>query len=202
MPKQYSRRLTIHLFATRTAITYENSQRQMANNSKQMLKRYLHQSTILIRIVSSRRISSADPSTIQNKFMVGYQGWYVFLVQHKISPEGETSLILIAFFFFKKKKRFTCPGDGEPVSPGEFTNLFQLSYLYLLFTLQGHHGWLHWFNFPIPDGGRPNTDAWPDVSSYSSSELFLAPGLKLMSGEQTFLFSSRNATTVQRYLSL
>ena len=66
---------------------------------------------------------------------------------------------------------------------------------------QGHHGWLHWFNYPIPDGGRPNTDVWPDVSSYSPSELYPAPGLKNMSGEQTFLFSSRNAKTVQRYLS-
>ena len=67
-------------------------------------------------------------------------------------------------------------------------------------TLQGHHGWLHWFNYPIPDGGRPNTDVWPDVSSYSPSELFPAPGLKTKSGEQTFLFSSRNAKTVQRYV--
>ena len=65
---------------------------------------------------------------------------------------------------------------------------------------KGHHGWLHWFNSPIPDGGHPNTDLWPDVSSYSPSELFPAPGLKTKSGEQTFLFSSRNAKTVQRYL--
>ena len=63
----------------------------------------------------------------------------------------------------------------------------------------GHHGWLHWFNHPIPDGGRPNTDFWPDVSAYSPSELFPAPGLKTKSGEQTFLFSSRNAKTVQRH---
>lgn len=66
---------------------------------------------------------------------------------------------------------------------------------------QGHHGWLHWFNYPIPDGGRPNTDVWPDVSSYSPSELFPAPGLKTKSGEQTFLFSSRNPQTVRRYVS-
>lgn len=70
----------------------------------------------------------------------------------------------------------------------------------LIYPLQGHHGWLHWFNYPIPDGGRPNTDVWPDVSSYSPSELFPAPGLKTKSGEQTFLFSSRNAKTVQRYV--
>lgn len=69
-------------------------------------------------------IKRADPSTIHDKFMVGYQAW------------------------------FTCPGDGAPLDPG-------------------HHGWLHWFNYPIPDGGRPNTDLWPDVSSYSQSETVL-----------------------------
>lgn len=78
-------------------------------------------------------IKRADPSTIHDKFMVGYQAW------------------------------FTCPGDGAPLDPG-------------------HHGWLHWFNYPIPDGGRPNTDLWPDVSSYSQSELFVAPGLKTQIG--------------------
>ncbi|THH23249.1 hypothetical protein EUX98_g7929 [Antrodiella citrinella] len=92
----------------------------------------------------------ADPRTIQDKFLVGYQGW------------------------------FTCPGDGKPLDPY-------------------HHGWLHWFTYPIPDGGRPNTDLWPDVSEYSPSELFPAPGLKLATGEQTYLFSSRNARTVERH---
>ncbi|KAG1741796.1 uncharacterized protein EDB91DRAFT_1129404 [Suillus paluster] len=61
--------------------------------------------------------------------------------------------------------RFTCNGDGEPIDPN-------------------HHGWLHWFDKPIPDGGRPNTDLWPDVSEYSPSELFPAPGLKNADGEQ------------------
>ncbi|KAF8907673.1 hypothetical protein CPB84DRAFT_1822441 [Gymnopilus junonius] len=51
----------------------------------------------------------------------------------------------------------------------------------------------------MPDGGRPNTDVWPDVSSYSPSELFPAPGLKTQSGDPVFLFSSRNAKTVQRH---
>ena len=76
-----------------------------------------------------------------------------------------------------------------------------LAYLRRFIFPQGHHGWLHWFNHPIPDGGRPNTDVWPDVSSYSPSELFPAPGLKTKSGEQTFLFSSRNPQTVRRYVS-
>lgn len=97
-----------------------------------------------------RTLKKADPSTIQNKLLVGYQGW------------------------------FTCPGDGPPLDPH-------------------HHGWLHWFNYPIPDGGRPNTDLWPDVSEYSPSELFPAPGLKLANGEQAFVFSSRNARTVERH---
>ncbi|KAG6885506.1 hypothetical protein C0993_000756 [Termitomyces sp. T159_Od127] len=63
----------------------------------------------------------------------------------------------------------------------------------------GHHGWLHWFDAPIPDGGRVNIDLWPDVSSYSPSELFPAPGLKTASGEQVFLFSSRHPKTIQRH---
>ncbi|KAI0757455.1 hypothetical protein C8Q80DRAFT_1090899 [Daedaleopsis nitida] len=95
-------------------------------------------------------LKRADPSTIHDKFLVGYQGW------------------------------FTCAGDGEPVGPG-------------------HHGWLHWFDYPIPDGGRPNMDLWPDVSEYTPSELFPAPGVKYPNGEQAFLFSSRHPKTVQRH---
>ncbi|KAK2459789.1 hypothetical protein APHAL10511_008221 [Amanita phalloides] len=95
-------------------------------------------------------LKRANPSTIQDKFLVGYQGW------------------------------FTCAGDGDPVGPG-------------------HHGWLHWFNYPLPDGGRPNFDLCPDVSAYSPSELFAAPGLKSANGEQLFLFSSRHPKTVQRH---
>jgi hypothetical protein len=76
--------------------------------------------------------------------------------------------------------RFTCPGDGEPIYPN-------------------HHGWLHWFDKPIPNGGRPNTDLWPDLSEYSPSELYPAPGLQNKDGEQMFLFSSRQSKTVTRH---
>ena len=106
-------------------------------------------SIISMAVAQGKVLKRADPSTIQDKFLVGYQGW------------------------------FTCAGDGKPVGPG-------------------HHGWLHWFDKPIPDGGRPNTDVWPDVSSYSPSELYPAPGLKMRDGEPAMLFSSRNAQTVQR----
>ncbi|TEB29253.1 hypothetical protein FA13DRAFT_669990 [Coprinellus micaceus] len=99
---------------------------------------------------TQRVLKRANPNTIKDKFLVGYQGW------------------------------FTCAGDGEPVGPG-------------------HHGWLHWFDKPIPDGGRPNLDIWPDVSSYGPSELYQAPGLKLKNGEPAMLFSSRNAQTVKRH---
>ncbi|EIN13295.1 hypothetical protein PUNSTDRAFT_128983 [Punctularia strigosozonata HHB-11173 SS5] len=92
----------------------------------------------------------ADPHTIQDKFLVGYQGW------------------------------FTCPGDGPPLDPN-------------------HHGWLHWLTEPIPAGGRPNTDLWPDVSAYSPSELFPVPGLRMADGSEPLLFSSRNAQTVRRH---
>ena len=56
--------------------------------------------------------------------------------------------------------------------------------------------------YHFPDGGRPNTDLWPDVSEYSPSELYPAPGLNFASGEQAKLFSSRNPSTVQRYIYL
>jgi hypothetical protein len=42
-------------------------------------------------------------------------------------------------------------------------------------------------------------DVWPDVSSYSPSELFPVPELKSKTGEQAFLFSSRHPKTVQRH---
>ncbi|KAA1468338.1 hypothetical protein DENSPDRAFT_833594 [Dentipellis sp. KUC8613] len=95
-------------------------------------------------------IRRADPSTIQHKFLVGYQGW------------------------------FTCHGDGQPIG-------------------EGHHGWLHWFTWPVPEGGNINIDLWPDTSDYSPSELFPAPGFKHENGDQAFLFSSRHPKTVQRH---
>ena len=106
--------------------------------------------TVMVAAAPGRTLKRANPSTIQDKFLVGYQGW------------------------------FTCPGDGPPLDPH-------------------HHGWLHWFTYPIPDGGRPNTDLWPDVSEYSPSELYPAPGLKFANGDQAFVFSSRNARTVERH---
>ncbi len=42
-------------------------------------------------------------------------------------------------------------------------------------------------------------DLWPDVSEYTPSELFPAPGVKYANGEQAFLFSSRHPKTVQRH---
>lgn len=74
----------------------------------------------------------------------------------------------------------------------------------------GHHGWIHWFDAPLPDGGRPTIDLWPDVSEYSPSELYPAPGLSLPSSSSSSsaaaandstptLFSSRNPTSVRRH---
>lgn len=100
--------------------------------------------------LEGRILKRANPKTIQDKFLVGYQGW------------------------------FTCNGDGEPMD-------------------RNHHGWLHWFDKPISDGGHPNTDLWPDVSEYSPSELFPAPDLQNADGEPVFLFSSRNSKTVRRH---
>ncbi|CCA77856.1 hypothetical protein PIIN_00503 [Serendipita indica DSM 11827] len=104
---------------------------------------------------SNKVIRRADPSTIQNKVLVGYQGW------------------------------FTCAGDGPPVH-------------------QGHHGWLHWFDKPLNQGGRPNFDLFPDVSEYAPEELYPAPGLSyppthFKAGQTALLFSSRNQATVNRH---
>ncbi|KAI0307433.1 hypothetical protein B0F90DRAFT_1621691, partial [Multifurca ochricompacta] len=63
----------------------------------------------------------------------------------------------------------------------------------------GHHGWIHWFTYPVPDGGAPNMDYWPDTSQYSPEELFAAPGFKHKDGKQAYLFSSRNPKTVQKH---
>lgn len=66
------------------------------------------------------------------------------------------------------------------------------------FAEPGHHGWIHWFTYPVPHGGHLNTDYWPDTSQYSSEELFVAPGFKHKDGSPAHLFSSRNPKTVQR----
>ncbi|KXN80803.1 Serine/threonine-protein kinase HT1 [Leucoagaricus sp. SymC.cos] len=102
------------------------------------------------RAIGVRTLKRSDPSTIQDKFLVQYMGWYA------------------------------CPGDGDPLQ-------------------QGHHGWLRWFHHEYPDMKHPCVDLFPDVSSYSSSELYLVPGLTTNTNQQTFLFSSRNPITVQRH---
>src|SRR4051794_11028896 len=93
----------------------------------------------------SRENVRANPSTIHDKFLVGYQGW------------------------------FTCSGDGEPIAPGSWGLFFNEQITQS--GISGHHGWLHWFNRPLPDGGHPNIDLWPDVSEYSPPELYPIPGL-------------------------
>ncbi|KXN81573.1 hypothetical protein AN958_04442 [Leucoagaricus sp. SymC.cos] len=93
------------------------------------------------RVVGSRMLRQPpDPSTIQDRFLVQYVGWYA------------------------------CPGDGYPITPR-------------------HHGWLQWFDHSRPNMKRPRVDLFPDVSSYSASELYPVPNLKTSTNEQTFLFS-------------
>jgi hypothetical protein len=65
----------------------------------------------------------------------------------------------------------------------------------------GHHGWLHWMNDPITAGGYPNTDLWPDVSTYSREELFPIEGLEMQDGNPPMVFSSRHPKTVHRYVT-
>ncbi|KXN80802.1 Cytokinesis protein sepH [Leucoagaricus sp. SymC.cos] len=75
---------------------------------------------------------------------------------------------------------YACPGDGDTLR-------------------RGHHGWLQWFNNQSPDMKHPYVGLFPDVSSYSPSELYPVPGLTTNKNQQTFLFSSRNPITVQRH---
>ncbi|KAJ7751879.1 hypothetical protein DFH07DRAFT_921881 [Mycena maculata] len=97
-------------------------------------------------------LKRANPGTIQDKFLVGYQGW------------------------------FTCGGDGPPIG-------------------EGHHGWLHWLSEPLtpPFHGRPNTDLWPDTSTYDASELYPVAGLTHRDGAPARVFSSRDPRTVRRH---
>ncbi|KXN86667.1 Mitogen-activated protein kinase kinase kinase ANP1 [Leucoagaricus sp. SymC.cos] len=64
-----------------------------------------------------------------------------------------------------------------------------------LYSLDGRSGWLQWFDRE----GQPQFDIVPDVSLYSPSELYPAPGLATGTNQPTFLFSSRNDMTVQRH---
>lgn len=96
-----------------------------------------------------------DPSTIQGKFMVGYQGW------------------------------FTCAGDGPDIQPG-------------------HHGWRHWIDKPLKDGGRITFEMWPSTRQYDEDELYELPGLSIVDpatgvSRPAKVFSSRNEKTVRRH---
>lgn len=126
----------------------------------------------------------ANPKTIHDKFLVGYQGWYVnprvyeeyLLNEHRIGLHAQ-EMVHLSLLVRSNVRRLA-------ISP-------------LIFASPGHHGWIHWFDKPIPDGGKPTIDAWPDVSEYSPEELYPAPGLSI-DGKPALLFSSRNPKTVQR----
>jgi hypothetical protein len=97
--------------------------------------------------------------------------------------------------------RFNCHGDGEPVGPGEMASPVLVRSFLPMICQSGHHGWIHWFTHPVPNGGTLNTDYWPDTSQYTREELFVAPGFKHKNGRPAHLFSSRNPSTVQRSAS-
>jgi hypothetical protein len=88
---------------------------------------------------------SIDPSTLTDKVVCGYQGW------------------------------FLAPGDGNPSSVG----------------------WRHWSRDTDNIGpGLYTIDMWPDVSEYEPDQLFDAPGVQLLDGNQGKLFSSITPKTV------
>ncbi|KAG8963257.1 hypothetical protein FRC03_003203 [Tulasnella sp. 419] len=98
----------------------------------------------------------------------------------RANPNTIQSKVLVGYHGW-----FSCPGDGQPPQPG-------------------HHGWENWFNSPIPSGGHPTFDLYPDVSVYPPAELYTASGLTLPSStsEPARLFSSRSRGTVQNHFHL
>lgn len=57
------------------------------------------------------------------------------------------------------------------------------------------------FDAPLPAGGRPTFDLYPDLSSHHPSELYPAPGVTNPSGSPAHLFSSRHPLTVARHFA-
>src|SRR5262245_10214239 len=83
-----------------------------------------------------------DPSTLNNKVLIGYQGW------------------------------FTCPEDGSG-------------------------RWTHWSR-GIPTPETLTVELYPDVHELDPDERCTIPGMTI-GGRPAYLFSSRNAKTVNRH---
>lgn len=73
-------------------------------------------------------------------------------------------------------------------------------------VLAGYQGWFNTPNDAADQGyvhwGQPgdwSIEMWPDAKDYDSTELFAVPGVSTASGEQAYLFSSANASVVQRH---
>ncbi len=71
---------------------------------------------------------------------------------------------------------FACPNDGAP---------------------PGH--WVHWFNGAVPDAEHATFDIWPDTSELTAGER-CPTDMTLADGSPAVLFSSANATTVDRHV--
>lgn len=63
---------------------------------------------------------------------------------------------------------FTCSGDGPPINPAE----------------PDHHGWKHWVDAPLNEGGRVTFELWPSLREYEEDELFEVEGLSISIGEE------------------
>ncbi len=73
-------------------------------------------------------------------------------------------------------------------------------------VLAGYQGWFNTPNDATDEGyvhwGNPgdwSVEQWPDVNDYDSTEVFAVPGVSTASGEQAYLFSSANASVVNRH---
>lgn len=73
-------------------------------------------------------------------------------------------------------------------------------------VLTGYQGWFNTPNDAADEGyvhwGQPGNwsiEQWPDANDYDSTELFAVPGVSTASGEQAYLFSSANASVVNRH---
>ena len=62
-----------------------------------------------------------------------------------------------------------------------------------------NRGWYHYAMGGVLEPGRCKFDLWPDMSDMGDDEKYAAPGFVTASGEQAYLFSSQNRTTVVRH---
>lgn len=136
----------------------------------------------------------ATPNTILGKVLVAYHGWWVFRV---VSSQTTLMMTMILGIRAQAMGRHSTKDTMDGIN-GELPRSASI--------LTSHHLYI-WtallrFEHPITERGHPRFDLYPDVESYSPSELYPVPGLTLTDGQPAKLFSSRNPATVNKHFHL